>query len=173
TSRDRTWTITDSLGRVQIVNFLNWPAVSDSIERGQYIMSIVLKGPGGGNATYGFAYTPTFLNWGCQNTWSGAGTGSTLPLLTKITLPDTDQSTFEFTYHHSASGGCDEGALDTMTLPTGGTVAYTYQQYALPESHCNPVPIIAQSLGLRKKTTSDGTWDYIHDVGPAKTVLLS
>jgi hypothetical protein len=171
-SQDSSWTITDSLPapRSHVITFTHNAQMHDTVDHGQIVNSISVAGANNTAAVYQFTYTTPFVTWGCQHTdYLNAGTGANLPLLTGLALPDG--SNFAFTYHNAQAGGCDEGALASMKVPTGGVVSYEYRPYELPESMCYATPIVAQSLGVYRKTTTLGpgqssTWDYVHDLGP-------
>jgi YD repeat-containing protein len=77
------------------------------------------------------------------------------PLLTRIDLPDT--STYKFSYFLDATQ-CSQASMQTVTLPTSGTVAYTYQNYMAPIlTAADDVPWVP---GVKTRTRDNGTWLY-------------
>jgi YD repeat-containing protein len=153
----KTWQLTDSLGRSQYVYFKPGALYNETNSATNYMVShdvvkeIALTGfgdcPASGtcaqtSARYVFHYEnegdPTTAWSRLYRPWSPdpdplLGLQTSASLLTSITLPD--QSTFSFDYDRgTAAGSNGSGALTRLTLPTGGRMMYTYQDYAFPEA---------------------------------------
>jgi RHS repeat-associated protein len=101
-----------------------------------------------------------------------------VPLVTSIVLPDGSQ--YSFTYEATpsipASGACTPYAGTTcvtarihqVTLPTGGTISYTYSggnNGILPDG----------SAATLTRTTPDGSWTYaqVKGTGAASTITIT
>jgi RHS repeat-associated protein len=85
----------------------------------------------GGPKSVSIGYTPYFIrtNFGCPGVVEGpaAGLGITEPmsLITSITYPDG--SFYQFAYEDTPGfPGAKTGRIAQITLPTGGTISYTY-----------------------------------------------
>jgi YD repeat-containing protein len=128
------WTISDSFQRNHYVCFKNHSV--DGVAK-PMVDSVVLAGPSAAGspnvpqaATYTFTYTDNVLFNAppSDNDYDNLHPRThTAPELTSINLPSTstaDQASFAFTY-----GGDN---LSLLTLPTGGTIAYTYTDYLIP-----------------------------------------
>jgi YD repeat-containing protein len=171
--RDATWTISDSVNRTHTVEFSHKAALSDSFEKGQVVDKVTLQSFDGQSAIYSFAYDDKAITYGCGHAPDGhpyenpdTETTKWMPVLSSLDPPG-DTGTFSFTYETAFTTNCDQGALKRMTLPTGGFVDYTYQQYDLPSDHCASIAWADLPVGLRSKTTSEGhTWDYLQSIGP-------
>lgn len=151
--RETGWSISDTVGRSHQVNFVYHSALSETWNRGMSVSSIKLDGLDGVDTTYTFTYT----------------TCSWMPMLQSVTLPDA--TSYTFTYETTCP-------LDKVMLPTGGSVAYTYQSYAFASedvcanSRTGTDNILTQ--GIKSRTISDGvstrTWEYVQRRGPEVTV---
>lgn len=151
--RDAKWTITDSSGRLHSISFIHHSALQETWSLGQSIDKIVLAGFAGAATTYTFTYTSI----------------NAMPLLQKVAQPDGTSYTFayESTY-----------PLSSVTLPTGGTIAYTYQDYhfASETDVCQngPVGTSTDTDGIKTRSLSDGvttrTWEYFQRRGPKVAV---
>lgn len=170
--REVQWIITDTAGRRHDVYFDNYETMADGWSRGQQVRSIAYRSFDGDVSFYTFEYTPALTAAPC------AFNDSEVPLLTKLelsTFGQPDVSTYEFTYHSSAVLPCDWGPLKTIRFPTGGTVAYTYQQYHLAQDEvCANLPwgqyFVMPNSGIRTRTIADGSttreWEYVQRRGP-------
>ncbi len=143
------WQITDSQNaRTNYMCFSSQYSYPESTYPGQ-VDQVILAAPQGQTAVYQFGYsTTTAVDRGCHSQYPNDSPTVTVPLLTTLTLPDA--STFSFTYNqHQTNGACEMGTLSSVTLPTGGQIAYGYHFYQIPTDTC-----------------STGTWDsYITGVG--------
>jgi RHS repeat-associated protein len=81
---------------------------------------------------------------------------TTVDLIDHITLPDSSASTYNFTYEATPGiPGNVTGRLATITLPTGGTITYSYS------GGCNNSGINADGTpATLTRTTSDGPKTY-------------
>jgi len=197
------WQFQDSAGRTHTVTFVGAPT------GGLVVGQIALAAFGGTQATYTFHYAAaTIPRSGKQDSMEGycrpAPTTAYVTFLAGIALPDgssfcmnTNPRDFSGTPNYNcvaASPACpaepkdDPGTLTQVTLPTGGTIAWTYAAWAQdpaggacdpggcsPTSTCSPVgwPLVAQeSCGVAKREACDpvanpsqpvcGTWTYAH-----------
>jgi RHS repeat-associated protein len=108
---------TDTLGQIALTVAGGAPPSSTTLT---YVA------PSGQNATYTASYKPYTVktNFGC--TGIGEYNVSNTYLVDKITLPDT--SFYQFTYEPTAGGSSGQvtGRLVSVTLPTGGSISYSY-----------------------------------------------
>lgn len=156
--RETKWTITDTIGRSHSISFIHHSALRETWSLGQSIDKIVLDGVGGADDAYAFAYTTCGL----------------YPVLDHVDLPDPASLPYAFRYN-PANSSC---GLSKVTLPTGGSVSYTYQDYyfASEGSVCGNGPVGTDVLteGIRTRTISDGvsthTWEYVQRRGPKVSV---
>jgi len=112
--------------------------------------------PAGGTAQYKMVYTSHSIqtNFGCSGiTEYGANGTTTANLVSEIDLPDGTKYTFgyEATPGHS---GFVTGRLASVTLPTGGTISYSYS------GGNNGINCADGSTATLTRTTPDGTWTY-------------
>jgi YD repeat-containing protein len=188
---DRTtaWTLTDPHGRTHTINFLNSPYLSETIDRGQIVSSIVMRGYGETtkDVTYTFHYeSAASVAYGCEHNIPMGSTDfspspttprATVPLLTSISLPDGSSWTFTYSYD-SVSGDCASGLLKDVTLPTLGKMSYTYQTYTIPANDwcVNDGPSNTSAGVKTRSIDEDGdksgtakTWTYLQTIGPVAT----
>ena len=83
---------------------------------------------------------------------------NSVDLIDHITLSDASASTYSFTYEATPGGtGAVTGRLASITLPTGGTISYSYTQGGCNgSSGINP----DGTPGSMTRATSDGTRTY-------------
>jgi RHS repeat-associated protein len=114
--------------------------------------------PSGGNAVYKMNYSAYTVATGFGA--SGIkeyGPITNVPLVSSITLPD--QTNYQFTYESgpSSCSPCVTGRIHTITLPTGGTITYSYS------GGSNGIESDGSTAGLSRQLTgisSPGTWSY-------------
>lgn len=112
--------------------------------------------PSGANASYTMKYTTYSIrtNFGCSGISEyGANGTTTANLVSEIDLPDSSKYTFAYepTPGHS---GFITGRLASVTLPTGGTISYSYS------GGSNGVVCADGSTATLTRTTPDGAWTY-------------
>jgi len=107
--------------------------------------------------------TVTFKTYTVQTNFACPGTSDYGPisnsLVDKVTLPDGSAYSFQYESTPGASAGNVTGRLASMTLPTGGTIAYTYTG-----GSNGIVCVDGSTAGLTRKT-SDGYWTYARTEG--------
>jgi RHS repeat-associated protein len=130
--------------------------------------------PSGGFPYYQINYT----NYTVATTFGVTGIReykslAAVPLVTSIVLPDNSQ--YIFTYEHTSgtctpySGTtCVTARLASVTLPTGGTISYSYtggNNGILPDG----------SVATLTRTTPDGVWAYaqVKGTGAASTTTIT
>ncbi len=118
-------------------------------------------GPNSTTEQFTFTYSPFTAQsptFGCSGITELTGT-ATVQLVTKITLPDN--SYYSFTYEPTpGTPSHTTGRIQSVTLPTGGTITYTYNG---PHSG-----VSCEDGGISGFTrqTPDGTWTYSRSFNP-------
>jgi len=161
---DEIWTIEDQHGRTGIVTIGDVPnaaVVPQDLRRA--VKSVLLPAFGALDAKtrYDFTYQTVPLT----APFCGEGPSYTAPvhvpqLVDVAVATEFGAVIHSFTYHAS---GCQTGALASMLLPTGGTVAWTYGSYSLPIRSCESP--VNETPGVSSRTfTAPGaapaTWQY-------------
>jgi len=120
--------------------------------------------PSGASATFTVKYTNYNIqtNFGCSGvTEYGA---SNVPLVSEIDLPDQATNTsdkYTFTYEPTVGwSGYYTGRIASVTLPTGGTISYSYNNGTYNEIDCGDGGVDSLT-----RTTPDGTWTYNRSSG--------
>jgi RHS repeat-associated protein len=170
------WKVMDTHGRQHTITFEYLNALRDSVDRGMVVKTIDLAGVGGA-MRYELQYEVPLVAFGIYHNvpawYPGAPSGTTtpFPLLKTITLPD--QTTYTFNYKETFDGaGWSQGLLTSFTLPTRGTIAYTYQLYSLPsEDPCIQTGPPNTSPGVHLRTVNGDTWKYVPTLGPHAEML--
>ncbi len=143
-----TKTYTDTLGQTVMTTTAN-------LAPGSSVSYSFAGGGSTGTQTYTLNYGSKLLvtNFNCSNVTDDAGNQVYLP--TSVTLPPAVGGSYSFTYQANGSGV--DGRMQTLTLPTGGTVKYTY-------SAMNCTDDVTQAAITRKVTDNvtgtTGTWTY-------------
>jgi RHS repeat-associated protein len=170
-SVDGSGNITDTLGTVALI-------VAGSGTTSSPI-TFTYTAPSGANA----AYTVNYTNYTVATNFGVSGiseylSSAAVPLITSIVLPDGTQYTltYEPTPSTPSAGACTPyagttcvtGRLASITLPTGGTLSYTYtggNNGILPDG----------SAATLTRTTPDGTWTYaqVKGSGAASTTTVT
>ena len=105
-------------------------------------------------ASYKVNYTTSNIltNFGCSNI--GEYSKNSVPLISSIDLPDGTSYgfTYEVTPGHS---GFTTARLTEVTLPTGGSIQYTY-----PGANDGIVCADGSTLGLTRTLSPGGEWQY-------------
>jgi RHS repeat-associated protein len=135
-------------------------------------MTFTYTAPSGANAAYTMKYTTYSIqtNFGCTGiTDYGTNGNMSANLVSEIDLPDGSKYSFGYepTPGHS---GFVTGRLASVTLPTGGTISYTYLG-----GNNGIVCADGSTATLTRTTTTDGgTWTYAHsESGTAWTTLIT
>jgi len=154
-------TIVDTLG----INALTKTSGGGNSLTGTLTYPVTNQSNGANSATataYYRAYTIQ-TNFGCPGiVEQGAHTDT---LVDHITLPDNSSDTYTFTYEptQGITGGVT-GRIASITLPTGGTIAYSYT------GGCSGSGIYSDgSPATLTRTTSDGSKSYARSVGSTST----
>jgi RHS repeat-associated protein len=110
--------------------------------------------------------TVTFKTYVVQTNFGCAGTSEYGPLsnslVDRVTLPDGSYYSFQYEPTPGSSGNVT-GRLASLTLPTKGTITYTYT------GGSNGIVCVDGSTAGLTRQTSDGIWTYERTVGPAGT----
>ncbi|HKO56425.1 MAG TPA: hypothetical protein VJ276_11140, partial [Thermoanaerobaculia bacterium] len=115
----------------------------ESIYSGQ-IVQIVMNAPANDTpnnqvtASYDFAYEPaseSTIHRGCHSTVNNDRLERTVPLLTSVKLPDNTSYVFEY---NDIQTSCQQGTLESVTMPTGAKIAYGYRNWSMPGPVCKP-----------------------------------
>jgi RHS repeat-associated protein len=121
----------------------------------------------GNPASYTMKFTTYSIrtNFGCSGvTDYGTNGTTTAPLVSEIDLPD-GVSKYTFTYEQTPGhSGFYTGRLASITLPTGGTISYTYSGGGTGVNGINCADGSAMTL---TRVTPDGTWTYARTLGTA------
>jgi RHS repeat-associated protein len=123
--------------------------------------------PSGTNVAYTMKYTSYTVrtNFGCSGVSEYGPTAQ--DLVSEIDLPDGTKYTFAYEATPSYSGDVT-GRLASVTLPTGGTISYTYT------GGSNGIVCADGSTATLGRQTPDGTWSYAHsENGTAWTTTIT
>jgi RHS repeat-associated protein len=132
----------------------------------------------------GTKYSVNYTNFTVATNFGLTGTveytsSTAVPLVTSITLPDSSQYAFSYepTPSIPAAGACSPipgtvvcvtARLKSVTLPTGGTITYSY-------AGGNNGILSDGSTATLTRMTLDGTWTYaqVKDTGAASTTTIT
>jgi RHS repeat-associated protein len=166
-------TATDSNGNVSSVQFPSNTVFTDTL--GITVLTIAGSGtpsspitltypaPSGANAVYTMKFTSYTVrtNFGCSGIAEYGPTS--LNLVSEIDLPDQSivaSDKYTFTYETTPGYSGDyTGRLASITLPTGGTITYTYT------GGSNGIECADGSAAGLMRVTPDGTWTYARTLG--------
>lgn len=162
--------VTDGQGRQHLVRFRDDPA-------GAYpglVERLELAAFGGTTAVYSFEYSTADLRPTCLDTSAETPATVSVPLLSRVVLPDGS----DYRPQHDLSTSCSKnGRLVELGLPGGGALRWQYGGYGFART-ANPglLPGHLLSLtGVSQRTTVDaagavvGTWGFgrwLVDVDP-------
>jgi RHS repeat-associated protein len=116
--------------------------------------------PSGSPATY----TVRYSTYTVQTTFSCSGVTNYGPtsnsLVSEIDLPDNSKYTFAYEATLGGTSGAVTGRLMSVTLPTGGTITYTY--LGGDSSHNGITCKDGSAFGLKRATPDTGSnfWEY-------------
>ncbi len=123
--------------------------------------------PSGAPAHFTMSYVTRTVktNFGCTGIAEYGPTSNSL--VDRVTLPDN--SFYQFNYEATPGFSGDyTGRLASVTLPTGGTISYSYS------GGSNGITCADGSAATLTRTTPDGTWTYAHtESGTAWTTTLT
>ena len=152
-------TVTDNLGTVAITGAGTYPAP----------ITYTYTAPSGAPA----AYKQTFKQYTVQTAFNCPNVAeypaTTWNLLDKVYLPNT---TYFYQFNYETSGTLTvTGRLKSVTLPTGGTINYTYTGGDTGKG----IVCVDGSVSGLQRTTPDGIWQYTRSnfVDNATSVLSS
>jgi RHS repeat-associated protein len=164
------WQITDSQGRTQWIYFRSdLPVYNGVPPYGALVNRVVLTAFGGApaQAVYQFNYEVATVRRSCPN--SGIIYGPiAVPLLLSVTQPDGSSfAPGAGGYLQTPGSDCLLGSasLTSLTLPTLGSIAWSYGTYAFPNSSTSR-PRLTSNQGVFTRTTKDalgntiGQWTY-------------
>jgi RHS repeat-associated protein len=123
--------------------------------------------PSGANASYTMKFTSQTVqtNFGCSGITEFGPTSESL--VSEIDLPDGSKYTLSYEPTPGHSGDVT-GRLASLTLPTGGTISYSYS------GGNNGIVCADGSTAALTRTTPDGTWKYAHsESGTAWTTTIT
>ncbi|HKW87404.1 MAG TPA: RHS repeat-associated core domain-containing protein [Candidatus Acidoferrales bacterium] len=156
--------ITDTLGQTALT-FTGSGTPSSPV-------TFTFQAPSGANAVY----TEKFTSYTVQTNFGCSGISEFGPasenLVSEIDLPDIGSIpndkyviTYEATPGHA---GNVTGRIASITLPTGGTISYSYS------GGSNGITCADGSTATLTRTTPDGTWTYAHsESGTAWTTTVT
>jgi len=166
------WTITDSAGRTHYVNFkrfygstaLTTPQYPTTLTNFKTVIDSVDLQTAGGRAVYQFTYadeagnvdSPTTVYAGCRTDAPGYTNSFNLPFLRKVTLPD--DSTYEASYRTPGGFSCgngENGVIETLKLPTKGSIGWKYGNYTYPKFSCSDNGYWSATAGVRERELFD------------------
>jgi RHS repeat-associated protein len=122
-------------------------------------LTFTYTAPSGAAAPYTMSYKiyTVKTNFGCSGVAEYGPTSNSM--VDRITLPDGTFYQFEYEATPSFTGDIT-GRLASVTLPTGGTISYTYTGGSSGHINCAD----GSASGFTR-TTPDGTWTYTHVPG--------
>lgn len=150
---------TDTLGQTALTISQNAPGPSNPT-------TFTYAAPSGANAVYTMKYTAYNIetNFGCSGITEYSA--SSIPLVSEIDLPDQSvnpNDKYTFTYEATPShSGYVTARLASVTLPTGGTISYTYT------GGSNGIACAdGSTAGLKRYTPDTGSnyWQYERTAG--------
>lgn len=180
-SKVTSWTINDFVaGRTHHVYFKE-SAMTDTDQYGQIVDRVEFQTVGGVTPLiYDFVYDEgATLHHGCEQTWTfqespGHPLPDTVPaaLLRSISARGIAGTTWAFDYV-PGSGGCANGVLQKVTLPTLGTYEYTYDSWNFPHAPTCDLDVdltIDHTPAVTMRRVNGAEWHYFHDMAPYSAV---
>ena len=142
-------------------------------------MTFAYTAPSTASASYIMKFTTYSIqtNFGCSGiTEYGTNGTTTANLVNEIDLPDYNTTTdpnsrYTFAYEPTPGhSGFVTGRLASVTLPTGGTITYSYSGGSSGHITCAD-----GSAATLTRTTSDGQWTYaqVKGTGAASTTTIT
>ena len=164
-----TSTLPDALGGIPLQDTLGRTVVTCP----GYSYCSTVTNSEGATSTYSltFVNVPVQTKFGEPNVQECAAIGYAcmLPVLQSIGLPDGTSYTFTYDCYEPTVSACNSpsgqtayyGLMTSMTLPTGGTVQYSYITYKDPKG--------GYSRWLSSKTSAGETWTFTPSVTSSTT----
>ena len=152
TSNNGTYTFTDTLGQTALTVTGTAPSP----------VTFSYTAPSGGTASYTVKYSSYNVQtkFGCSTvTDYGTNGTTTANLVSEIDLPDSSKYTFQYESTPGVTGFVT-GRLASVTLPTGGTISYTYTGGSSGHITCTD----GSASGFQRHTPDTGTsafWNYM------------
>lgn len=171
------WTISDNHGRTQKVYFKTLPQDGGSVE----VVDRIELTAFGGTATYTFGYTAEPIGRPFPHSEPASDVNPTVQvqLLTSVSLPDgSSYSMPSYDYVIDAPNVTavaktrESGSIRGLTLPTLGSIEWTYMIYTFPEQS-DTRPQRQKRAGVYTRTTFDssnnvlGQWIYSTERTPS------
>ncbi len=154
------WTWTDRYQRSHVVRLEDGhPYIS------RVVTQIDVAAFNGQRALYDFAYQDRLVDVSCKDSSDNTPPRISVPHLLSIDLPDG--TSYEMSEYYNLCGQATPddlpGILKEIQLPTGGSLAWDFQNYQFPASS---EPVWDTSAGVETKYTklangnTEGTWTY-------------
>lgn len=165
------WWMSDPRGRTQYVYLTTWGNPQSNYAK--LVDRVVLSAFNGTTAQYKFNYTDVTFTRGCANNYPYNSTHVTVPVLSRLDLPDG--SSYSATYiPDPVAGDCRQGAINRLRLPTLGAIEWTYQSYRYPSQNCqdgggtwyNNVPGVETRRFLDASNVEQARWSYSWALSP-------
>jgi hypothetical protein len=174
------WQLSDSQGRTHWIYFRSDLApYNGAAPYGSLISRVVLQSVGGAPATYQFNYqVAPSLPRGCPFNDPAFAATVSVPLLVSVSLPDgSSYAPGAAGYLQTPSSGCldGSGSLTALTLPTLGSLGWTYQRYVYPVAS-SPRMRHTANPGVATRGSYDasgsliGAWSYATSLNPNELV---
>lgn len=159
------WTVTDRYERTHYVHLTEQyhnisPVVTD----------IDIESIGGQRAFYSFYYDEIEVQRSCKDNSPNTSGWILAPHLRRIDLPDGTSYKMkidgELKYYNSCSEGPDDipGVLKEIQFPTGGRMAWTYQEYDFPgttsDDPFDTTAGVQYKATKHRDGTEEGVWRY-------------
>ena len=158
------WKMTDRYGRIHHVYLDDQYTALDLV-----VTQVDIESFNGQRALYDFTYSSQSIRRSCKDDSPNTSNWVTVPLLERIDLPGgTSYDTRiggQLQYYSDCAVADDaSGILTEITLPTGGRLAWDFQEYVFPPN-CQSCPF-STGAGVDTKYTKlpdgtvEGAWTY-------------
>jgi RHS repeat-associated protein len=181
TNETSCWQISDMQGRTQWIYFrTDLPVYNGVAPYGGVIDRVVLTAFGGAQAVYQFNYQVTTLHRGCPSLDSSFGPIA-VPLLLSVSQPDGSSfAPGAAGYVESGGPSCwfTSGSLTSLTLPTLGSIGWSYSTYNFPSTSSGK-PRRRSNPGVVTRATFDalhnlvGQWSYATALDSSQVQLVN
>lgn len=123
------------------------------------VYTLTISNPQGGQSTYTVrtGSINVCTNFGQQyvGEWCGSPNPLSITVVNEVDLPDGTKYTFNY---DSGTTAGHYGTITSMTLPTGGTINYTFGVFQ--DDSINPDGSKNKYLWITSRSTPDGAWGY-------------